>query len=74
MGQRHPVPLRGPPNFSFREIPDVTAVVPFYSIHEEAKSPDQRVYHNNTDCPIAKAIPSNWRSPGTRGYMVPDLP
>ena len=54
MGQRHLVPLRGPPNFSFRAIPAMTAAVPFYSIHDEAKWADLRVYHNNTDCPIAK--------------------
>jgi hypothetical protein len=44
------------------------AVAPFFSIHEEAKPADQRVYHNNTECPIAEAIPDNWRNTGTKGY------
>lgn len=72
MGQCHPylVPLKGPPNFSFTEIPAMSAVVTFYSIHEEVKPADQRVYHNNTDCPIAQAIPDDWRNTGTNGYSL----
>jgi len=44
------------------------AVVPFYSITEESKPPERRVYHNNTACPVIKAIPKDRRSIGTNGY------
>lgn len=44
------------------------AVVPFYSIDEEFKPQEQRVYHNHTECPIAQAIPDTRRLRGTDGY------
>jgi len=44
------------------------AVVPFYSTTEESKLPERRVYHNNTACPVIKAIPKGQRNIGTNGY------
>ena len=44
------------------------AVVPLYSIDEEAKPVNQRVYHNHTDCPIRETIPETRRDIGTNGY------
>lgn len=44
------------------------AVVPFYSITEESKSPERRIYHNHTACPIIPTITENQRNIGTNGY------
>lgn len=46
------------------------AVVPFYSIDEESKPSEQRVYHNHTECPIGQAIPDTRRCIGTDGYEL----
>ena len=44
------------------------AVVPFYTITEESKPADTRIYHNNTACAAMRAIPKNERNIGTNGY------
>jgi hypothetical protein len=44
------------------------AVVPFHSIDEYTKPVFERIYHNNTECPIALDIPNTQRHTGTNGY------
>jgi hypothetical protein len=60
----------GPPKILFARGRPMPAVVPFYSIDEEAKPLDQRVYHNHTDCPIRQVIPESRRNVGTNGYNL----
>jgi hypothetical protein len=56
--------------FPLLEMAPMPAVVPFYSIDEETKPSDQRVYHNHTECPIGLAIPESRRNKGTHGYRL----
>jgi hypothetical protein len=42
----------------------------FHSVNETKKPPDKRVYHNNSDCPPGRDIPTNERVYTTAGYRL----
>jgi hypothetical protein len=44
----------------------------FYSVNEADKSPENRVYHNNSACHSGRDIPRHERKDGTHGYRLCD--
>ena len=42
----------------------------YYSVNEEVKPADKRVYHNNEKCRAGRDIPQNERRPGTNNYRL----
>jgi hypothetical protein len=45
----------------------------FHSVNEVSKPAAQRVYHNNSNCPPGRDIPSWERKPGTNYYRLCDI-
>jgi hypothetical protein len=45
----------------------------FHSINEVKKPANHRVYHNNTNCPPGRDIPSWERRAGTSTYRLCDV-
>jgi hypothetical protein len=58
------------PSQNQKETP-MALVVPFYSIEEETKPFDERIYHNNSECEEARRIPPRRRVSGTEGRLCP---
>jgi hypothetical protein len=46
----------------------MTRVTPYYSVNEDAKPEDERVYHTDNQCRVGREIPKNERCYGTGGY------
>lgn len=44
----------------------------FYSVNEEKKPADKRVYHNNGACPPGRDISQNESRAGTNNYRLCD--
>ncbi len=42
----------------------------FYSVNEAKKPPEERVHHNNSECPAGKDIPYYDRRPSNGGYRL----
>ena len=49
------------------------AVAQFYSVNEEKKPANQRVYHDNINCRPGQDIPPHERRPGTGGYRLCEI-
>lgn len=47
-------------------------VAGFYSVNEGKKPPQERVYHDNSACPLGRDIPPHERHTGTRDYRLCD--
>jgi hypothetical protein len=45
-------------------------VAAFYTLNEQKKPEERRVYHNNSACGPANEIPSTDRWPGDGGYRL----
>ena len=45
-------------------------VAAFHSVNETNKPIQNRVHHNNSDCPSGYDIPKKERIPGTGGYRL----
>ena len=42
----------------------------YYSVNEEKKNADKRVYHNKETCKVGVDIPTSERRSGTNGYRL----
>jgi hypothetical protein len=51
----------------------MTRTSEFYSIHEVKKLPENRVHHNNNECPPGRDIPENERRDGKAGHRLCDV-
>ena len=75
MGQEAPWPLLAQRPSGITATPvtqelTVSPVYPFYSVNEVLKPASKRVYHNNSDCPPGRDIPTWERKQGTSDYRL----